>query len=89
MHVSACARTAGNFLAQREAPTGWWLGLPALEPARYAWSTDDARAMLGDDPSIIRPPSAPELEDFFEFSMKVKRAEVMPLIEAFGKASRG
>ena len=49
-----------------------WLGLPTLEPARYAWSTDDARAMLGDDPSIRRPASLPELEDFFEFSMKVK-----------------
>jgi len=74
LHVSACARSAGGFLARREIPTRWWLGLPALEPARYAWSTDDARAVLGDDPSIRRRASPPELEDFFEFSMKVKRA---------------
>ncbi len=74
LHVSAGVRTATSFLARREIPAGWWLGLPTLEPARYAWSTDDARAMLGDDPSIRRPASPPELEDFFEFSMKVKRA---------------
>jgi len=74
LHVSACARTAGDFLERREIPTGWWLGLPTLEPARYAWSTDDARAVLGEDPSIQRSASPPELEDFFEFSMKVKRA---------------
>lgn len=82
LHVSACARTAGDFLARREIPTGWWLGLPALEPWRYAWSTDGARAVLGEDPSIHRPPSPPELEDFFEFSMKVKRAALTG--DAFG-----
>ena len=74
LHVSAGVRTARDFLARRDIPAGWWLGLPALEPALYAWSTDQARAMLGADPSIRRPASPPELEDFFEFSMKVKRA---------------
>ncbi|MGH3142135.1 MAG: phosphoribosyl-AMP cyclohydrolase, partial [Gaiellales bacterium] len=61
-------------MARREIPAGIWLGLPAIEPACYAWATDDARAVLGDDPSIRRPARPPELEDFFESSMKVKRA---------------
>jgi Nucleotidyltransferase domain len=82
LHVSAGVRTATGFLARREIPAGYWLGLPAIEPARYAWSTDDAKAMLGDDPSIRRPASPPELEDFFEFSMKVKRAALTG--DAFG-----
>ena len=72
-----------SSLGERSA--GWWLGLPTLEPARYAWSTDDARAMLGDDPSIRRPASPPELEDFFEFSMKVKRTAAAG--DGFGYAS--
>jgi Nucleotidyltransferase domain len=74
LHVSAGVRTVGDYVSRRETPAGWWLGLPVLEAARYAWSTDDARAILGEDPSIRRPAGTPELEDFFEFSMKARRA---------------
>ena len=74
LHVSAGTRTVAAFLARREEPAGWWLGLPVFEPARYAWATAEAQAVLGEDPSIRRPAGPPELEDFFEFCIKVKRA---------------
>jgi phosphoribosyl-AMP cyclohydrolase len=74
LHVSAGVKAIEQRLARRTEPAGWWLGLPLLEPARYAWTTDEARAILGEDPSLCRPAGPPELEDFFEFSVKVKRA---------------
>ncbi|HEU0303824.1 MAG TPA: nucleotidyltransferase domain-containing protein [Gaiellaceae bacterium] len=74
LHVSAGVRTIEERLARQRQPAEWRLGLPLLEPARYAWETDRARALLGEDPSLRRPAGPPELEDFFEFSMKVKRA---------------
>lgn len=75
LHVSAGVRTVEAWRARRHEPS--WsgaLGLPVIEPARYAWATEEARVLLGEDPSIRRPPGPPELEDFFEFSVKVKRA---------------
>jgi hypothetical protein len=78
LHVSAGVRTVERWLARREQePATWWLGLPLAEPARYAWASDHARARLGEDPSIHHPAGPPELEDFFEFSVKVKRAADM------------
>lgn len=74
LHVSAGTRTVAAFLARQEEPAGWWLGLPIFEPARYAWATDEARSLLGEDPSVRRPAGPPELEDFFEFCMKARRA---------------
>jgi Nucleotidyltransferase domain len=74
LHVSAGVKTVAERLARQEEPNDWWLGLPMLDPARYAWATDAAREQLGEDPSIRRPAGPPELEDFFEFSMKVRRA---------------
>jgi hypothetical protein len=74
LHVSAGVRSLETFLERRMTPAGWWLGLPVLEPARYAWVTPAAQAAIGDDPTVVRPGSPPELEDFFEFSVKVKRA---------------
>ena len=74
LHVSAGVKTIDERLAKKSEPASWWLGLPQLEPAVYAWATDDARARLGDDPSLRRPAGPPELEDFFELSMKVRRA---------------
>jgi len=73
LHVSTGVKTIEQRLARRTEPAGWWLGLPLLEPARYAWATDEARSILGEDPSLRRPGVPPELEDFFEFSVKVKR----------------
>ena len=74
LHVSAGVKTLEQWLAKSEEPTNWWLGLPIHEPARYAWATDRARSLLGEDPSLRRPAGPPELEDFFEFAVKVKRA---------------
>jgi hypothetical protein len=65
------------MLSRRWKPADWWLGMPVLEVFRYAWSTDDARSILGDDPSISRPAAKPELEDFFEFAIKAKRAAAL------------
>jgi hypothetical protein len=62
------------MLGRRTTPADWWLGMPALEVFRYGWATDEARALLGDDPSIPRPPAEPQLEDFFEFAIKARRA---------------
>lgn len=74
LHVSAGVKTLQQWLAKAEEPASWWLGLPIHEPARFAWATDEARSLLGEDPSLRRPPAPPELEDFFEFAVKVKRA---------------
>lgn len=74
LHVSAGVQAIDERLAKTSEPASWWLGLPQLEPALYAWVTDDARTRLGEDPSLQRPAGTPELEDFFEFSMKVRRA---------------
>lgn len=74
LHVSAGVRTVSDMLARRETPADWWLGVPVLEVFRYAWATEAARAILGDDPSIPRPAAEPELEDFFEFAVKARRA---------------
>ena len=74
LHVSAGVKTLEQWMAKAEEPANWWLGLPIHEPARYAWVTDEARSRLGEDPSLRRPAGPPELEDFFEFAVKVKRA---------------
>lgn len=74
LHVSAGVKTVEQRLARVGEPASWWLGLPLYEPARYAWATDEARTLLGEDPSLRRPAGPPELEDFFEFAIKVKRA---------------
>ena len=74
LHVSAGVKTLAERLGKANEPASWWLGLPMHEPARYAWATEEARALLGEDPSLRRPAGPPELEDFFEFSVKVKRA---------------
>ena len=74
LHVSAGVRTLEDMLARRMTPADWWLGMPALEVFRYAWTADEARELLGEDPSIPRPAAEPQLEDFFEFATKAKRA---------------
>jgi hypothetical protein len=74
LHVSAGVKTVEQRLARFGVPSDWWLGLPLYEHAVYAWATDEARARLGEDPSLRRPAGPPELEDFFEYAVKVKRA---------------
>jgi Nucleotidyltransferase domain len=74
LHVSAGVKTIDERLARQREPAAWRLALPLMEPARYAWATDEARRRLGEDPSLRRPAGPPELEDFFEFCVKVKRA---------------
>jgi hypothetical protein len=74
LHVSAGVKTLEQRLAKAEEPANSWLGLPIHEPARYAWATVEARSRLGEDPSLRRPAGPPELEHFFEFAVKVKRA---------------
>jgi len=58
--------------APRE-PAPWALGFPVLEPQRYVWSTPAAVRVLGDDPSLHFPGGPPELGDFVELHMKVRR----------------
>ncbi len=90
LHVSAGVRDdrRTSWRRHRRAQRGWWLGLPQLEPARYAWATDDARTRLGR--RSVAPPASgpPELEDFFEFSMKVRRAARQPTIGSGSASTR-
>ena len=76
LHVSPGVRSLEQFMAERDEPARWrWaLGFPVLEEMRYVWAEDDARALIGNPPSIVRPPAPPELEDFVEFVTKVRRA---------------
>lgn len=59
--------------APRE-PAPWALGFPVLEPQRYVWSTPAAVRVLGSDPSLHFPGGLPELGDFIELHMKIRRA---------------
>lgn len=72
LHVSVAAKTSAKWLAARNVPAKWALGFPAREDARYVWSTDGARRVLG-DPSIEHPAADPELEDFADYVLKAKR----------------
>lgn len=74
LHVSAGAVSVEDWLAAGERPRPWALGFPVLYEARYAWATAEARARLGDDPSVRHPPAPPELEDFLEFLVKARRS---------------
>jgi Nucleotidyltransferase domain len=74
LHVSAAVQTIDERLARTKEPAAWRPAMPLLEPTRYVWAADEARARLGEDLSLRRPAGPPELEDFFEFSVKVKRA---------------
>jgi len=74
LHVSPSVRSLDQSLAERDEPQDWALGFPVLNDVRYVWATDEARALLGDPPSNVHPPAGPELEDFVEFLVKVRRA---------------
>jgi hypothetical protein len=86
LHVSPSVKSVSAWLAKQAEPQGWALGFAAEHVARYLWSTDDARARLGDDPSCVHPPAAPELEDFVEYLITIRRAaaaEDWPIVRVY------
>ena len=74
LHVSAGAKSVDDWLAARREPNEWALGFPVLHEAVYLWATDGVREAVGDPPSHRHPPADPELEDFVEALVKVRRA---------------
>ena len=74
VHVSAGAKALEDWLAAAREPAVWSLGFPAEHTAAYLWATDDARARLGDPPSLLQPPATPEIEDLVEALVQVRRA---------------
>ncbi|MBL8769744.1 MAG: nucleotidyltransferase domain-containing protein [Phenylobacterium sp.] len=73
-HVSVAAESLETWTDEEDEPAGWAFGFPVLEAAVYLWATSEAVAVLGEDPSARLPPGEPELEDFVEFFMKLRRA---------------
>jgi hypothetical protein len=74
LHVSAGAATADAWLAKAATPARWSLGFPAINAAAYLCTDEDTRKRLGTDPSLRHPAADPEVEDFFDFVLKAKRA---------------
>lgn len=74
LHVSPSVKSLAGWLAKRDEPQAWALGLPVEHIVRYVWATEDARAALGDPPTNMHPPAEPELEDFVEYVQKLRRA---------------
>jgi phosphoribosyl-AMP cyclohydrolase len=74
LHVSPSVRSLAVWLAKRDEPQRWALGLPVEHFVRYVWATREARAALGDPPTYVHPPAEPELEDFVEYVQKLARA---------------
>lgn len=78
LHVSPSARQLNSFLQELARPANWrWaLGFPVRFDARYVWAEADARALVGDPPSVVLAPAEPELEDFVEFLVKARRSQL-------------
>ena len=74
LHVSPSVKSVAGWLAKRAEPQPWALGFPAEHVARYVWAKPEARVLLGDPPSNLHPPEAPQLEDFVEYLTKLRRA---------------
>lgn len=74
LHVSAAFETLQRWLARREEPATWSLGLPTATPTPYLWKTAAVVEALGEEPTLRRPRAEPELEDFVEAAVKVRRA---------------
>lgn len=72
LHVSVGAKSIEQWIEARSRPAAWALGFPAAYDARYLWATEAARELLG-DPASRHPPAPPELEDFVEHTLKVRR----------------
>jgi predicted nucleotidyltransferase len=56
-------------------PVEWSLSLPVEDNHIYLWATDEAKQVLGEDPTFLLRAKQPELEDLIEFARKVKRAQ--------------
>ena len=74
VHVSIAAERLERADEADEEPAPWALGFPVLEVQTYLWRTSEAERVLGADPSGSLPPGTPELEDFVDLYMKVRRA---------------
>jgi hypothetical protein len=72
--VSVSAKQVRRWLAKNDCPAEWALGFPATDVATYVWATDEARQVLGGDPSTMRPRGVPCIEDFVNTAIKVRRA---------------
>lgn len=74
LHVSAVFETLTAWLQRFEEPANWSLGLPTDTPTPFLWSTPRAVKALGEEPVLRRPAGDPELEDFVEAAVKVRRS---------------
>jgi lactoylglutathione lyase len=75
LHVSTGAVELNVFLENVARPAAWSLGFPTEEPLVPLHEVDNVvREKLGDPPFIRRPASEPELEDFVEYTVKVRIA---------------
>ena len=74
LHVSAAAATHATYRSKGLQPATWSFGFPAVNAARMLWSTAEARALLGDEPSLEHPAGEPLLEDLLEFVLKAKKS---------------
>lgn len=74
LHVSAGAMALDAWVEEGQTAADWALGFPTEEVAAWVWATEAARAVLGEPPTMRRPPASPELEDFLECATKVRRA---------------
>lgn len=74
LHVSVGAKALADWVEDGARAADWALGFPTEEASVWIWTTDAARAVLGDPPVARRPPALPELEDFLECATKVRRA---------------
>jgi predicted nucleotidyltransferase len=75
LHVSVGAESLEDFEEAETQAANWALGFPVEDTMRLVWATTKGHSLLGDDPSEWLPAGMPELEDFVEFYMKVRRAE--------------
>jgi hypothetical protein len=74
LHISAGATTADEWLSDSAEPARWSFVFPAINAAAYLCTNEETRERLGADPSLHHPEADPELEDFFDFVLKAKRA---------------
>jgi phosphoribosyl-AMP cyclohydrolase len=72
LQISAGVRSLQSWRARSDEPARWSLGFPTEEAALFLWATDEARAALGEPPTVRRPADYPELEDLVESAMKVR-----------------
>ncbi len=74
LHVSCGCKVLDRWIENGREPAEWSLGFPTTEATTVLWATDAGRRRLGDPPTVYRPASPPELEDFVESASKTQRA---------------